>query len=67
MSGEFESLSERQIRTQMEINYFGLLNVTRRALETMRENNSPQGGQIQQVTSVGGKLGAKCSYLGASP
>ena len=49
LSGEFESLSEAQIRTQMEVNYFGLLNVTRKALETMREVNSPPGGRIQQA------------------
>ena len=41
----------------MEINYFGLLSVTRRALETMREKNSPPGGQIQNVTSIGGQVG----------
>jgi NAD(P)-dependent dehydrogenase (short-subunit alcohol dehydrogenase family) len=57
LSGEFESLSEEQIRTQMEVNYFGLLNVTRKALETMREKNSPPGGRIQQITSIGGQRG----------
>lgn len=56
LSGEFESLSERQIRTQMEVNFFGLLNVTRRAMETMREQK-PSGGIIQQVTSIGGQVG----------
>lgn len=44
----------------MEINYFGLINVTRRALETMREKNNPPGGQIQQVTSIGGLVGVPC-------
>ena len=57
LSGEFESLSESQIRTQMEVNYFGLLNVTRKALEVMREKNSPPGGKIQQITSIGGQRG----------
>jgi len=56
LSGEFESLSERQIRTQMEVNYFGLLNVTRKALEVMREQK-PIGGKIQQITSIGGQRG----------
>ncbi|KAF2817672.1 NAD(P)-binding protein [Mytilinidion resinicola] len=55
LSGEFESLSEKQIRTQMEVNFFGLINVTRRALEVMREQKT--GGRIQQVTSVGGQIG----------
>ncbi|KAF2768236.1 NAD(P)-binding protein [Teratosphaeria nubilosa] len=57
LSGEFESLSDRQLRTQMEVNFFGLLNVTRRALEVMRDVNKPQGGKIQQITSIGGQRG----------
>ena len=57
LSGEFESLSEKLIRTQMEVNYFGVLNVTRKALEVMRERNSPPGGRIQQITSIGGQRG----------
>ena len=56
LSGEFESLSEKQIRTQMEVNFFGLINVTRAALEAMREQK-PSGGLIQQVTSIGGQRG----------
>ena len=56
LSGEFESLSDKQIRTQMEVNFFGLLDVTRVALETMREQK-PCGGLIQQVTSIGGQRG----------
>lgn len=60
LSGEFESLSEKQIRTQMEVNFFGLINVTRAAMEQMR-NQSPQGGLIQQVTSIGGQRGVPLS------
>jgi len=56
LSGEFESLSDKQIRTQMEVNFFGLINVTRVALETMR-SQKPCGGLIQQVTSIGGQRG----------
>jgi NAD(P)-dependent dehydrogenase (short-subunit alcohol dehydrogenase family) len=41
----------------MEVNYFGLLNVTRKALEVMREHNKPCGGKIQQITSIGGQRG----------
>lgn len=40
----------------MEVNFFGLLDVTRKALETMR-GQSPIGGVIQQVTSIGGQRG----------
>lgn len=56
LSGPFETLSDAQLRKQMEINFFGLIDVTRKALETMRELKT--GGVIQQVTSVGGQIGA---------
>ena len=56
MSGVFEDLSESDIRTQMDVNFFGLINVTKKALETMREQK-PSGGVIQQVTSIGGQRG----------
>ena len=57
LSGEFESVSDKQARTQMEVNFFGLLNVTRKALSVMREVNKPCGGKIQQITSIGGQRG----------
>lgn len=57
LSGAFETLGDSQLRTQMEVNFFGLLDVTRKALEVMREKNSPPGGLIQQVTSIGGQRG----------
>jgi NAD(P)-dependent dehydrogenase (short-subunit alcohol dehydrogenase family) len=55
LSGEFEGLSDEQIRKQMEVNFFGLIDVTRKALEVMRGQQS--GGVIQQVTSIGGQRG----------
>ncbi|KAF3042300.1 hypothetical protein E8E11_005646 [Didymella keratinophila] len=55
LSGPFETLSESQLRKQMDINFFGLIDVTRKALETMRELKT--GGVIQQVTSIGGQIG----------
>lgn len=57
LSGCFEEYTDKEIRQQMEINFFGLLDVTRIALETMRDKQSPQGGRIQQVTSIGGQRG----------
>lgn len=50
----------------MEINFFGLMDVTRKAMETMRELKT--GGVIQNVTSIGGQIGRlscnpKCSLL----
>ena len=41
---------------QMDINFFGLAQVTRKAMSVMR-TQSPPGGVIQQVTSIGGQLG----------
>jgi NAD(P)-dependent dehydrogenase (short-subunit alcohol dehydrogenase family) len=55
LAGEFESLSDRQIRYIMEVNFFGLLNVTRKAMETMRDLKT--GGVIQQISSIGGHQG----------
>jgi NAD(P)-dependent dehydrogenase (short-subunit alcohol dehydrogenase family) len=57
LAGTFEEYTEDQIRQQMEINFFGLLDVTREAMETMRDKQKPQGGLIQQVTSIGGQRG----------
>jgi len=56
LAGCFEELKEEQIRQQMEINFFGLIDVTRVALEHMREQK-PSGGVIQQITSIGGQRG----------
>jgi len=56
LAGVFEELTEQQYRTQMEVNFFGLMEVTKKALEVMREQK-PSGGLIQQVTSIGGQRG----------
>ncbi|PWN22897.1 NAD(P)-binding protein [Microstroma glucosiphilum] len=56
LAGPFETLDEDQIRFQMEVNFFGLIACTRKALEIMR-TQSPSGGLIQQVTSIGGQRG----------
>jgi NAD(P)-dependent dehydrogenase (short-subunit alcohol dehydrogenase family) len=57
LAGPLEELTEEQIRTQMEVNFFGLVQVTKKAMETMREQK-PSGGLIQQVTSIGGQRGS---------
>jgi len=56
LAGVFEELSEQQIKTQMDVNFFGLIAVTRKAMEVMREQK-PSGGVIQNVTSIGGQRG----------
>jgi NAD(P)-dependent dehydrogenase (short-subunit alcohol dehydrogenase family) len=55
LNGPFETISEKQIRRQMDINFFGLIDVTRKAMETMRDLKT--GGVIQNVTSIGGQVG----------
>ncbi|RDW63737.1 short-chain dehydrogenase [Coleophoma cylindrospora] len=59
LTGCFEESTEEQIRKQMDVNFFGLLDVTRVAIKTMREQK-PSGGLIQQITSIGGLRGAGC-------
>ncbi|KAL8829499.1 MAG: hypothetical protein Q9170_006146 [Blastenia crenularia] len=56
LSGPFEELEEKHVRMQMEVNFFGLIAVTKKAMEVMREQK-PSGGLIQQVTSIGGQRG----------
>lgn len=56
LSGPFEETTQDQIRIQMEVNFFGVLAVTRKAMEVMREQK-PSGGLIQQVTSIAGQIG----------
>ena len=57
LAGAFEEYTDAQIRQQFEINFFGLLDVTREALVTLRDKQSPPGGVIQQITSIGGQRG----------
>lgn len=54
LSGPFETLSEAQMRKQMDINFFGLIDVTRKAMQTMRDLKT--GGVVQQITSIGGQI-----------
>jgi NAD(P)-dependent dehydrogenase (short-subunit alcohol dehydrogenase family) len=49
--GMVEELSEADVRTQMETNFFGALWVTQAALPIMR---AQQSGHILQVSSIGG-------------
>lgn len=56
LAGPFEELSDVQIKTQMDVNFFGLIAVTRKAMEVMG-GQKPSGGLIQQVTSIGGQRG----------
>ena len=52
--GAFEDLSPAQIRKQMEVNFFGALNVTRAVLPHFRKSKQ---GTIVQISSVAGQTG----------
>lgn len=53
VDGVFESMDDALIRKQFETNVFGLMRMTREAIQLMR----PQGGgTIIQISSMGGKI-----------
>ena len=56
LCGPMEELNDEQIRQQMEVNFFGCVNVTRTAVRVMREQR-PSGGLIQQISSMAGQKG----------
>ncbi|MFN3211730.1 MAG: SDR family oxidoreductase [Henriciella sp.] len=53
-AGAFESLTDADIRAVMETNFFGVLNVTRQVLPTMRAQSR---GLIMMMSSVSGWAG----------
>ncbi|KAL8771383.1 MAG: hypothetical protein Q9203_004959 [Teloschistes exilis] len=57
LAGVLEELSDEQIQREMDVNFFGVVKITRAAIRVMREVNSPSGGLIVQMTSIGGQLG----------
>jgi NAD(P)-dependent dehydrogenase (short-subunit alcohol dehydrogenase family) len=62
--GAVEELEDRDIRTQFEVNFFGLSNVTRAVLPQLRRQRS---GHLVQMSSLNGVVGAAgAGYYAAS-
>ena len=55
LRGYFEDLSEEEIRRTLEVNLFGVMNVTRTVLPHLRANGA---GRIVMMSSVGGRIGS---------
>ena len=55
LGGFFEDISDAQFRAQMEVNFFGILNVTRAALPLMRK--TPGNKKIVMLSSIAGLTG----------
>ncbi|KAJ5588377.1 hypothetical protein N7537_011055 [Penicillium hordei] len=61
LSGDTESVTEKEMHDQLETNFFGLVRVTLRALKVMRESDG-RGGLIFNISSLAGV----CSFPGQS-
>jgi NAD(P)-dependent dehydrogenase (short-subunit alcohol dehydrogenase family) len=53
IAGPMEPIKDEQIRGQMEVNFFGIINTIKGVLPSMRERRS---GTIVNVTSIGGRV-----------
>jgi NAD(P)-dependent dehydrogenase (short-subunit alcohol dehydrogenase family) len=53
--GGFEEMSEDEFDQQIDLNFFGVVNVTRAAVPVLRKQ---RGGHLIQISSVGGRAGA---------
>ena len=62
-TGFFETLSPEQVRSQMEVNFFGTLNVTRAVLPVMRAQRQ---GHIVTVSALVGIVGAPFASIFAA-
>ena len=60
IAGFFEDLSEEDIRSQVEVNFFGVQNVCREVVPLMRKRGQ---GKIINISSIAGQVASPC--LGA--
>lgn len=54
VDGIFEAMSDEVIQRQFDTNVFGLMRVTRSAIQAMRQQK--EGGTIIQISSMGGRV-----------
>lgn len=52
-AGTVEAATDKQVRAQMEVNFFGLINVTKAVLPHMRKEKS---GTVVNISSIGGRI-----------
>ena len=69
--GDTEAAGDAESRALMDTNFWGMVDVTKRALGIMRDENSKSGGQqggvVLNVSSMGGWFGfPACSFYHAS-
>ncbi|XDG05026.1 hypothetical protein ABKA04_004641 [Annulohypoxylon sp. FPYF3050] len=60
LAGEAEATEDAEARDVFDTNFWGMVNISKRCLQIMREENAKngqQGGVIMNVTSVGGYTG----------
>ncbi|KAI0882905.1 short-chain dehydrogenase [Annulohypoxylon maeteangense] len=60
LAGEAEATGDAEARDVFDTNFWGMVNISKRCLQIMREENAKngqQGGVIMNVTSVGGYIG----------
>ena len=55
--GTVELMSMSELRETMEVNFFGVVAVTRAALPHLRASRAPGGGRLLTISSVGGVVG----------
>ncbi|GFF54254.1 uncharacterized oxidoreductase C162.03 [Aspergillus lentulus] len=54
LSGDTESVTEHDMHDQFEVNFFGTVRVTLKAIEVMRQSESRRGGLIFNISSLAG-------------
>ena len=71
LAGDTEAAGDAEARALMDTNFWGMVDVTKRALGIMRDENTKNGGQqggvVLNVSSMGGWFGfPACSFYHAS-